>query len=220
MDDDGRDDDVIDGLLDGRPAGSPEAAARRAPYEQLVGQLGALPDLPPSDGWQVRFAERHAAELRAARRRRRLKLALIPLAAAVLLLAWLLRRPDGGARRDGEALAVRIERGGREVRGRAAVGDRVHITVALPAAALALRVYRDERELVLRCPGDGACGPAPAGGARLEVGYTLERAARYQVIAIGGPGPAPAPSGSLDGDLAALTAGGFITRMHDVIDAR
>jgi len=217
------DDDVVDGLLDGKPAASPEEKARRAPYEQLIGQLGALPDIPPSEGWQVRFAQRHSDEVRAARRRRRLKLALIPLAAAALLLAWLLRRPEGGPGdvRDADVLAVRIERDGREVRGHVvAVGARAHIAFALPAPVIEVRVYRDERELILRCPGDAACGPSLAGPPRVEVGFTLDRAGGYRVIGIGGPTMAPAPSGSLDADLAALTAGGFVTRMYDVIDAR
>ena len=115
------------------------------------------------------------------------------VAAAAALVLWL-RRPEP------QRLAIDVIAGdGAATRGDARVGDRLRIR-AREGDAIGVRVYRNDRHLVLECPrmcvrDDGSM----RGELVLEI-------ARYQVLWL--DGPAPPPTGSVDGDIAAATAAG------------
>ena len=145
--------------------------------------IAALPDEPPPPGWQADVRRALAAERRepAATRRRWVPgtgAALAFAAAAVVLLRAAPVTPVTPVEpimhvppEDG-ALSIRVVRHGahddtpgaappgdivRGAGGDAALGDMLRVEA--PAGAGELRIYRDDRDIVLRCPGDG-CTPA------------------------------------------------------------
>jgi hypothetical protein len=108
------------------------------------------------------------------------------VAAAAVLVLWL-RRPEPPPR-----FAIDVVAGnGTAIRGDAKLGDRLRIR----AREGAVRVYVNDRRLVLECP--RMCQHQE---------LVLDAIARYQVLWI--DGPAPAPTGSIDGDIAAASAAG------------
>jgi hypothetical protein len=64
-----------------------------------------------------------------------------------------------------------------------------------------LRVYRDDRTVVLRCPGDARCR---TGRDQLAVELPLPAVGRYRVVRFASREPLPTPAGGFDADLAAL----------------
>lgn len=117
------------------------------------------------------------------------------LAAAAVVALWL-RRPAPPPRFE---VSV-ISGSGAAIRGDAHLGDRVRIR-ARAEDAITVRVYRNDRHLLLDCPrmcrreGGSYVGEVP-----------LDAVARYQVAWI--RGTVPPATGSLDGDIAAATAAG------------
>jgi hypothetical protein len=115
------------------------------------------------------------------------------VAAAAALVLWL-RKPDP------PQLAIDVIAGdGAAIRGDARVGDRLRIR-ARDGDAIHVRVYRNDRHLVLECP--RMC-TRDDGSMRGELVLEI---ARYQVLWLDGP-TAP-PTGSVDGDIAAATQAG------------
>lgn len=142
---------------------------------------------------------------------RRLRFAaLYPLAAAAIgLLAFRAARPAN----EPPTLVLDII-AGEPVRGEApadsgfaARGDRLRLRAHF-ANVGELRVYRDERELVLRCPGEAACVEGPEGAGRSVRGeVTLRASGQYRALLITGAS-VPAPTGHFDADWRAAQASG------------
>ena len=137
-------------------------------------------------------------------RRRRLPIAgagTVLVAAAAALVFWL-RRPEPPPRFD----VVVVAGNGEPIRGAAKLGDTLRVR-ARQGNAISVRVYANDRHLVLECPrmcrsSDGAM-----------IGEVVLELANYQVLWI--DGPAPSPTGSIDGDIAAAKAAGA---QHEMIE--
>ncbi len=116
------------------------------------------------------------------------------LAAAAVLLLWL-RRPAAPPQ-----FAVDVLDGkSAPIRGDAHLGDRLRVR-ARAGASITVRVYRNDRELLLECP--RMCRREHGA----DVGeVTLDAVARYQVLWFGG---AVSAARSPDEDIAAATAAG------------
>jgi hypothetical protein len=126
------------------------------------------------------------------------------LAAAALLLFLRPPRDPGVASIDYhfEQAQTRAARQGDQ----ASVGDTI-VLEAKPGGEGELRLYRDRRELVLRCPGGQGCEPAGDQGGPLRAKAPLKAPGRYRAMVLSGA-KLPAPSGNEDQDLgAAATAG-------------
>lgn len=96
----------------------------------------------------------------------------------------------------------------------ARVGD-VLRSAARGAVHRARLVYRDNRELVIACPGDPACSSSKD---ELALELHLSGAGEYSIIAIGSDEPVPAPRASVDVMLSAVVSAGahFERRVVDV----
>ncbi|HEU4412028.1 MAG TPA: hypothetical protein VFS43_42700 [Polyangiaceae bacterium] len=167
------------------PAGGPEAEAR--------GEGAAVRELPARRG--------------EARQRWR---SILPLVAAALAVAALWLFIQGGAESRGEAVSYYFEGGGARGEHRddqAAVGQTL-VLRARPEGKGELRLYRDRRELVLRCPGGEGCEWASERGRALwRVKAPLTAPGRYRAIVLSGA-TLSAPSGNEDQDLAAAVKAG------------
>lgn len=205
----------------------PDCLEARAAYDRLrsgIASLGA--ELEPPAHWQVKTWQR-IEERRTLRRRWRPWLLVGGLAAAVAAFA-LLRTPSA----DLAAASLRVEL---EVRGAARrgddahPGDRLRLRASTGGARHAeLRVYRDDRELLLRCSGDEPpcsgsrklIGGSLIGGGVIEAHFELDTVGRYQPLLLVGSRPFPAPGASLDGDIASAVAAGAEVRMGRAVDVR
>ncbi len=143
-------------------------------------------------------------------------------AAAVLVLALPTSRPTGEldtrADRVPEGIEWRPLGTSAELRGRDLhPGDSVTLRGPATSAFAELRVYRDGRTLVLRCPGASACTRGPS-----EIGATLrlEARGRYQALVLDGATALPEPADSLDDDAAAAAASGAKIILGDPLDVR
>jgi hypothetical protein len=132
------------------------------------------------------------------------------LAVAAIALLWVYARPHGGdASTEAGELAVNVQPGpltrGLRSKGGVARGSSLTIRGA-PVGGGEIRVYRDRRELVLRCPGDAGCSRAHEGGRDVLRGeLTLGSSGSYRVLLLSGAN-VPPPLGSEDADLAAAAA--------------
>jgi len=185
----------------------------RARYTRIAKAFMDLPASEPPPGWQERVLERVDRE-RERNKRPPVRWTWV-LAAALLAVAAIvvLRRPRE------EALALRQEvihaASGRRADS-AATGDRLRLRATLGSAAHAeLRVYRGERELVLRCPGDSRCS-AERGSIGAEL--TLESRGSYRVMVLSAETPLSTPRGSLDDDARAAHALGGRVEVGPAID--
>ena len=150
------------------------------------------------------------------RRRRRLAIGaagLLAAAAALAVLLW----PRHHAVDTAPVLAVRIDRGGAPLRGsaphpgdllvlRAQGGGRRHIE---------LRVYRSERELVLRCAEGLACSPS---GDRVNTSIELSQAGRYRAILLATDRELPSADTTLDQAAAQVSNQGGVATLSEAID--
>ncbi len=141
-------------------------------------------------------------------------LAASALAAAAALAIWLLV-PEGTA--DVFVVEVRAPDG----RFRAAsaidspaIGDRLIVDV-WHADLGEVRIYRDDRDLIARCPGHPGCA---GDGTRWTLTLRLDAPGIYRAIRINGP--VATPTGSFDGDIAALKGVGAILTIGGVIEVR
>lgn len=186
-----------------------DCRARRDEYTRLAAALGRDSDRPLPADWKKRTLARLHAERMARRRRRAISTALATTAAAALILIVVVDRTRPPASMD-----VRVEEGPGQWRGPAHLGDRLHIAASRgKAEAFELRIYRDARQLLVRCPG----APAPAcraGDDGVEVTWTLDTAGEYQVLWLLSPSPLPAPAGDMDADLRAARSTGARVERH------
>lgn len=190
----------------------------RSSYEALLGDLRELDhDAKPPPDWQdnvwrrigTHQRDRPGKRSRAAAAWRPTALAAI-IAAAVL--GGLLLRPT-----EAPTLMVAIERGHLPYRGLEAAlpGDRLTIeTRTARGRHTALRVYRNEHELVAECPGSSACETA---GRRLRLTLRLEAIGRYQTVLLSSPVPLPPAVGVLDVDCGAAVEQGARIELGDEI---
>jgi len=182
---------MIERLDAGEPASSPEEARARAPYERLFERIRDLDVIAPPAGWEDQAVTRWAA----ARRKRRLGIALGATTAAVLAVVFLLQlcAAPSAVRLD---VAVLVPPGSTR-RGDAAVGDLLRVRVHDDQAHLELRVYLGTA-LIARCPGSAAC---QRNASLVELDWKLAEAGAYQIILLSGSSDIPAGNGTLDRDL-------------------
>jgi hypothetical protein len=208
---------------DGTAVAAPSDETRRV-YDALAAELAQLPAVPAPAGWRDRMLaaldEPVAAPAPAPRPRPTHRWALIaaPLAmAAAVLLIWRLSadRP--------QQIAIDVEvRAGDVVRraGEApAVGDLFVARVLLPGAG-ELRVYRNDRAMVARCPQHPACRTRKVGDRdELSVELPMTSKGDYRAIVIEGA-IGLGLSGSLDGDVGDAKKRGAHVHIGKPISAR
>ncbi|HEX8114971.1 MAG TPA: hypothetical protein VF516_44890, partial [Kofleriaceae bacterium] len=93
----------------------------------------------------------------------------------------------------------------------ASVGDIAHVVVSGGKGGRAIWVYREDVQLVLRCPGDPACRVSDAS---TEVDLPLTSAGTYTVVALTAASNLPAPTGSYGADTAAARDAGLDVRQY------
>lgn len=177
--------------------------------ESALEQLGAEHEPPP--GWQTRVL----AAIDEPRGLRRWWLALPVAAAIAICLSLVPSSPEPPSR----ALALRVDvvPTGPPMRGTAAVvGNYVHARATGGDCYRAIWVYRNERELVVVCPGGLSCGSA---GGATTAGVTLLTVGSYTFVAVTSASPLPALQGSYDDDRAAAERSGAQVKSY-TIEAR
>ncbi|HEX3129291.1 MAG TPA: hypothetical protein VH394_18295 [Thermoanaerobaculia bacterium] len=204
--------------LDDHFSTCPDCLAERAAYERLRDAIATAGDgIEPPPGWQAGVWS--AIEKRqAARRRWHGWWLLVPAAAAVLLAILLLRPPVRPVAQ--LALAVEIEAGAGPVRrgGEAHPGDRLRLRATIGEVSNAeLRVYRNDRALVLRC---STGPPCRTGDGTLEADFVLPAIGSYQSLLVTSDRPLPEAGAGLDADVAAALAAGARTTLGEEIEAR
>jgi hypothetical protein len=187
-----------------RPPLSRERAAAYEALTELVRERGRFAP-PPSARDELRAALDREQEL-AGRRRARARwfaIAATGVAAAAVLVLWLGR----GRTTDDAFMVIRIEGadGSRSVQLRgdisAAVGERLVVDARHPELK-ELRVYREDRDLVARCPGDRGCA---GGGPHWKLTMRFAEAGTYRAIRID---KAVVPSTGYGDDMVALRKAG------------
>ncbi len=186
--------------LDDHFSSCPDCLAARAAYDRLREQLSKLgeEDEPAAD-WQARVWERIEQ-----RKKRRWSLWwFAPVAAAAmaaLFLIWIPSQKPAGLR-------VEIEAGTTVRRGAEAhPGDLLRLAATTGGARHSeLRVYRNETELILRCP-------------KSPCFLVLDGIGRYQPLLLLSESPLPAPTSDLETDTgAALDSGAEIEMGSEVV---
>jgi hypothetical protein len=165
--------------------------------EAALARLGA--EHEPPRGWEARVL---AAVGVPSRRRWWFAIpAMAVMAAIAIVLTIPHARPE-----DPFAIQVSVVSVGPTVRGSSAhAGDRVHASATGGGRHRAIWVYRNDRELVLACPGGPSCG-STLGATTAEL--TLPSVGSYLFVAVTSASPIPAPSGSYDADRAAAEQAG------------
>ena len=106
-------------------------------------------------------------------------------------------------------LDVVIETGPGQVRGddQAQPGDRLTLRASIGSAPhWELRVYRNDRELILRCSTEPPCRRI---GDTVEAAVELPAIGRYQAVLLAGAEEPPEPVGNLDTDVDRATSAGL-----------
>jgi hypothetical protein len=194
--------------LDPHFAGCAECRAAQAAYERLAASLQRQRTEEPQPGWEQRVLAAIDAPPVHARRRRALPWVPAGLAAAAAAVALVV---GAGlvSRSASPALEVDVTpSGGSPLRAAAPhAGDRLLLKARLGGASHAeLRIYRDDRELVLRCGGQGA-GCARRGD-ELTAELPLPSIGSFQPVLATSQSPLPAPAPTLDEDSARLLQAG------------
>jgi hypothetical protein len=179
-----------------------------ARLEAAIAWLGT--EHEPPRGWETRVL----AAVGAPRRRHAWWLAMPAFAAIAITIALAIPRPRP---HEPLELQVSVVSVGPVVRGSTAhTGDRVHASATGGDRYRAIWVYRNERELVVACPGGPSCGST---GDTTTAEVTLPGIGAYVFVALTSASPLPAPRGSYDTDhTAAEQAGAKI--QHRKIEVR
>jgi hypothetical protein len=85
------------------------------------------------------------------------------------------------------------------------VGDTIEAVARGGGPARALWIYRNDRDLVLVCPGDERC---QATDSQLSASFTIPLTGNYHVLAMTAQAPIPAPNGTYATDLATAQQAG------------
>ncbi len=203
--------------------GCPDCRASVGAYTRLAALLGRDSERRLPDGWK----ERTLARLQGRRRRRRVAVALgvtiaaafavivvlairdsAPVPPAAELLAWV---ETGPGWRGEEQSGAKQNRMGRP-------GDTLHVS-SPPSTAenVELRVYRETRELLVRCPG-AAAAVCRRVGDQLEVTWRLPSVGAYQVVWLMSSSPLPAPVGDVNADIRAARRSGAHATESEPVD--
>jgi Putative zinc-finger len=172
--------------------------------EALRGRMleaAVVADAKPSSGAAI-------DELAPRRSRRRWGAVTAGLAAvaAAAAVVWFVQRPGGDLAETG----VVVERGDRVVRsGDITVGDTIHATAR---GYRAIWIYRDDRELVLTCPGGPTCRTIEGG---VAADLKIPSVGGYAIVMLDGD-KLPAPHSSLDEDVAAALDAGAKHRIEQL----
>lgn len=180
----------------------PDCLEARATYQRLrqdIAGIGA-DDEPPA-GWETRVW----ARIEERKRKPRWIWFLAPVGAAALAATLFFAVPRTPS---APSLVQEVVAGGSVRRAAGAhPGDRLDLraeTAGSPHAEL--RVYRNERDLVLRCPSDAGDPSCRRGGDGLRASLTLPSAGDYQAMLILDDQPLPPPGKGLDPDAGAAFA--------------
>ena len=180
----------------------PGCLAARAAYERLGEQLSRIGEEDePAPDWQARVWER----IEQRQKRRWSFWWLAPLAAAAMAAFFLVWLPG----RSAPGLEIEIERGASVRRGtEAQPGDVLRLSATTGGARHAeLRVYRNDTELVLRCP-ESPCS------------VVLDGIGRYQPLLLFSERPIPPSTSDLESDTAAALDAGAEIEMGPEIAVR
>jgi hypothetical protein len=192
----------------------PDCREARAIYETLRQDLSAVDagDAPPR-GWEARVWQR--IEERKPRRSPWLWV-LAPLGTAALAATLFFAVPRTPAT---PALVQEVVQEGSTRRAEsAAPGDRLVLRAETGDAAHAgLWVYRNGRELLLRCPGGPGCG---RDGSEVTVSFPLPSPGHYQAVLALDDQPLPTPGAGLDPDAGAVLDRGARVLLGTEIDVR
>jgi len=196
-----------------------DCLAERAFYERLRGDIAAAGEgIEPPPGWEAELWAA-VAQRKASRRRPWSWWLLVPAAAAVLVAVLLLRPSAPPPAR--LALAVEVETGTGTVRrgAEAHPGDRLRLRASIGEAGHAeLRVYRNNRALVLRCSTEPPCR---RGQGTLEAELPLPAIGSYQSLLLTSERALPGEAGAgLDPDVAAALETGARATLGTEVEAR
>jgi hypothetical protein len=201
----------------------PDCRASVGAYTRLAALLGRDSERRLPDRWK----ERTLARLQGRRTRRRVAVALgvtiaaafavivvlairdsTPVPPAAELLAWV---ETGPGWRGEEQSGAKQNRKGRP-------GDTLHVS-SPPSTAenVELRVYRETRELLVRCPG-AAAAVCRRVGDQLEVTWRLPSVGTYQVVWLVSSSPLPAPAGDVNTDIRAARRSGARATESEPVD--
>jgi hypothetical protein len=187
--------------------------SERDVYLTIQAALKSLPAIAPPAGWQERVLSSVAADTRQTGRGARWVLGAAAVAAAAVVV-WHVRTPSVGP------LAVRQEVVATDASRRsdsAAVGDTIRaLATGGEGQAREIRLYRNERHLVARCPAtESEC---LVDGKTTELRVKLSAPGRYRSLAIVGPAPIPTPGHSLDDDARDASKAGASVEISAAID--
>jgi hypothetical protein len=205
--------------LGGHFADCPDCRAARTAYEILREQIAdaGAADEPPA-GWQNRVWER----IESRRRRPLWGWLLAPLGAAALVAAVFFAVPRTPAV---PSLVQEVVEGGPVRRAAGAQtahpGDRLSLRAATAGSPHAeLRIYRNGRDLVLRCSSDSGGPSCRRDGDEIRAFLTLPSAGDYQAMLVLDDEPLPPPGKGLDSDAGAAFAQGAQVVLGDEIAVR
>jgi hypothetical protein len=189
----------------------PDCRARLAGYERLAGLLAGESTRPLPRDWKERTLAR--IDQRTSRRRTTVALVAASAVAATAIVFLLRPRPLE------EERATRIIPGATSWRGPkdqppsasqplpAHKGDVLEtFRPRANAAHFEVRVYRESREVMVRCPGHPA--PICTVGDVVKVTWPLPSLGSYQVLWLASSAPLPPPSGDLVADVRAAREAG------------
>jgi hypothetical protein len=198
--------------LDEHFATCPDCREAQAVYERLRQEIGEMDMEEPSPGWEARVWQRIGER----RRRPRWAWVLAPIGAAALAATLFFALPRTPST---PSLAQEIVGGETVVRAASAhPGDRLELRVETAGAPYAeLRVYRNERELLLRCPGGSSC---ERDGSEIRASLIFPSAGEYQAVLVLDDEPLAAPGKGLDSDAGAALDRGARIILGDRIAVR
>jgi hypothetical protein len=192
-----------------------EARRRYLGIGELVAAAGADRELPAA------WFDATLAMIRARSQRRRRQRLLVgaagmfaAAAAAAAAVLWWPHHADPDAP---PLLAIRIDRSGAPLRGSAPhPGDLLVVRgQAAGRRHMELRVYRADREVVLRCATEPPCHPS---GDAVEAGVALIEAGRYRAVLLSTDRPLPPADATLDQAAAQVSEEGGTATLSEPID--
>lgn len=152
------------------------------------------------------------------RRRRRQRLAIAAAGMAAAAAAALVLWPHRDASPEiAPLLAIHIDRSGAPLRGSAPhPGDLLVLRGhGIGRRYLELRVYRADREVVLRCADELPCRPH---GDVVEASVALAEAGRYRAVLLSSDRALPPPDATLDQAAAQVSDAGGVATVSEPID--